>query len=58
MQVAQGLLVGTHQEDAQIVFLAVLQGMQVQGGLEALRVDEVVDAAVRVTGDVRDDALA
>ena len=32
--------------------------MQVQGGLEALRVDEVVDAAVRVTGDVRDDALA
>ena len=32
--------------------------MQVQGGFHALRVDEVVDAAVGITGDVRNNALA
>ena len=58
MQVAEGFLIRAHEEDAEVVLLAVRKGMQIEGRAHALRVDELVGAPVAVAGDVRNDRLA
>ena len=52
VQVAQDFLIGSHEKDAQIVVLAVLEFVHWQGVCHALRRDEVGDFAVAVAGDV------
>ena len=51
VQVAEDLLVGADQEDAEVVRLAV-EGVQRQRLLDVAAVDELVDLAVGVAGDV------
>ncbi len=51
VEVAEDLLVGADQEDAEVVGLAV-DGVQRQRALDVAAVDELVDLAVRVAGDV------
>ena len=58
VQITQGFLVCAHKEDAKIVFLAIAQGVQFQGGLHALGVDKLVDTAIRIAGNVRNDGVA
>ena len=58
VQVAQRLLVGTHQEGRQEVVLALVQFMQLERALDVAQADEVVDLAVGVAGDVSQHGLA
>ena len=58
VQVAEALLVGAHQEDAQVVRLAGLELVQVDGVAHVVEVDELVDLAVGVAGDVAQRRLA
>ena len=51
VQVAEDLLVGADQEHAEVVRLAV-DGVQRQRPLDVAAVDELIDLAVRVAGDV------
>ena len=54
VQVAEDLLVGAEQERAEVVGLAV-ERVQLQGVADVAEVDELVDLAVRVAGDVAED---
>ena len=58
VQVAEGFLIRAHKEHAEIIFIAVHKGMQIEGSAHTLRVDELVDAPVAVAGDIRNDRLA
>ena len=51
VQVAQDLLVGADEKHAQVVGIAV-DGVQRQRPLDVAAVDERIDLAVRVAGDV------
>ena len=51
VQVAENLLVGPDQKHPQVVGIAV-DGVQRQGPLHVPPVDERIDLAVRVAGDV------
>ena len=51
VQIAEDLLVGADQEDAEVVVLAV-ERVQLEHVLDVAAVDEVVDLAVGVAGDV------
>ena len=55
VQVAEDLLVGAHQEHADVVRLPVRR-MQLEGVLDVALVDELVDLAVAVAGEVGEDA--
>jgi hypothetical protein len=52
VQVAEDLLVGADQEHAEVVVLAVVLGVQLEHVLDVAQVDERVDLAVGVAGDV------
>ena len=58
VQVAQRLLIGTHQEGAHVVALALGEVVQLHELLHVAVIHEAVDAAVRVAGDVGDGGLA
>jgi hypothetical protein len=58
VQVAEGFLVGAHQEDAEIVGLALDERVHRQRAPQAARLDEAVDLAVGVAGDVGEDRAA
>ncbi len=51
VQVAEDLLIGAEQERPQVIGLAVV-GVQLQGVAYVAQVDELVDLAVRIAGDV------
>ena len=51
VQVAEDLLVGADQEDAEVV-VVVVERVQLEHVLHVAQVDEVVDLAVGVAGDV------
>ena len=56
VQVAEDLLVRPEQERAEVVRLAVGDRVQLQRAADVAQVDELVDLAVRVAGDVAEDA--
>jgi hypothetical protein len=56
VHVAQGLLIGADQQDAQVVRFALAHRVQFQRFLDVAYVDELVDRAVRVASDVAQDA--
>ena len=51
VQVAEDFLIGADQEHAEVIRLAV-EGVQRQRPLDVAAIDELVDLAVRVAGDV------
>ena len=55
VQVAEDLLVGAEQERAEVVRLARRSGCSSQRAADVAQVDELVDLAVRVAGDVAQD---
>ena len=55
VHVAQDLLVRADQEEAEVVGLVLLQRVQLERALDVAQVDEAVDLAVRVAGDVGQD---
>ena len=58
VHVAHDVLIGAHEEEAEVVGLAGLQLVQRQRVLHVLQVDELADLAVGVAGDVDQRALA
>ena len=56
VQVAEDLLIGAEEEHAEVVGLAV-ERVQLQRALDVAQVDELVDLAVRVAGDVAEHRL-
>ena len=58
VHVAQDLLVGAHQEEAEVVGLVRLERVQLERALDVAQVDEAVHLAVRVAGDVGEDRAA
>ena len=59
MEVAEGFLVGTDEEDAHHVVVVAVEGVEGDGGgLFAGFADEAIEDAFAVAGDVGDDGLA
>ena len=56
VDVAERLLIRADQEDAQPIRLAVAERMQRQADVDAVRVDVLIDAAVRIAGEIGDHA--
>src|SRR5436309_2768909 len=54
VEVAHDVLVGADEQHAEIVRLAGLVRMQLEGLLDVLQVDELVDLTVAVAGDVHE----
>ena len=52
VEVAEDLLVRADEEDAEVVVLALVLGVQLEHVLDVAQVDERVDLAVGVAGDV------
>ena len=52
VEVAEDVLVRAHQADADVVGLAVAERVEGQGLLDVAQVDELLDLAVGVAGDV------
>ena len=57
-EIAEGLLVGAYQEDAEIIGLALDERVYRERPPQAARLDEAVDLAVGVAGDVGEDRAA
>ena len=57
VQVAEDLLIRADQEDAEVVRMAV-ERMQRQRPLDVAAIDELIDLAVRVAGDVAEHRVA
>ena len=58
VQVAERLLIRAHQERAQQVLLAVLKVVQLDPLLHVVVVDESVNLAIRIAGQISDRRLA
>src|SRR5258708_916636 len=57
MQVAENFLVSANQESAQNVGV-IVEGMQQQRLFDVAAIDELIDLAVRITGNIADNAAA
>jgi hypothetical protein len=58
LQIPQGLLVRPHQEHAEDVLLPGLERMEREGVALAVGVDEGVELAIAIAGEIGDDPLA
>ena len=58
VQIAHDVLVGAHEEEAEVVRLAGLQLVQRQRVFHVLQVDELADLAVGIAGDIDERAIA